>query len=100
MRMGCALVQMDLGGEQILIPVPRPEPLNRPVEKLPRGILVKASLLETMNPIARTWLSLIFLFVFSSPIRRSMACSSGTGLSSPARQMYPMCRPLWSTSLA
>ena len=44
-----------------------------------------ASLLETMNPIARTWLSLIFRLVFSSPIRRSMACSSGTGLSSPAR---------------
>ena len=46
----------------------------------------KASLLETMNPIARTWLSLTFLFVLSSPMRRSTAFSSGTGRSSSARQ--------------
>ena len=38
-RVRGALVQMDLGGEQVLIAVPRTEPLNRLVEKLPRGVL-------------------------------------------------------------
>ena len=40
-RVRGALVQMDLGCKQVLIAVPRPEPLNRLVEKLPRGVLVQ-----------------------------------------------------------
>ena len=40
-RVRRALVQMNLGGEQVLVSVPRPEPLNRPIQKLPRVLLVQ-----------------------------------------------------------
>lgn len=40
-RVRGALVQMNLGGEQVLVSVPRPEPLNRPIQKLPRVLLVQ-----------------------------------------------------------
>ena len=40
-RVGRALVQMDLGGEQVLVAVPRPEPVDATVQKLPCGFLVQ-----------------------------------------------------------
>ena len=39
--MGRALVQMDLGGKQVLIPVSGTEPVDASVQELPRSLLVQ-----------------------------------------------------------